>query len=163
MLVTKVITTRPAHKKYAFAPLSNATYYDYANRYSACKRYGFRGVVAFTTGTGVYGIVKEVVKGTLIQYGKRRLAVLVISGATYVCAPAVAVLTNATRVVRTCKVIHTTIGYTVEALEDIGTLIFLPIDLALFGQPIPTGKPNRYSNWGLRDIINDIPDIGDNG
>lgn len=47
-------------------------------------------------------MAKEIAQGTVVQYGKRRLATVVIGGATYICA--VAVITNATRFVKSCKV-----------------------------------------------------------
>lgn len=86
-------------------------------------------------------------QGTVVQYGKRRLATVVIGGATYVCAPAVAVITNATRVVKSCQMVYTTIGYIVEAAEDASHVPFLPLDFILFGQPVPANKDGRFSSW----------------
>lgn len=65
-------------------------------------------------------------------------ATAVIGAATYVCAPAVTLITNATRVIKSCKVIYTSVGYVMEASEDASHIPFLPLDLALFGQPIPS-------------------------
>ena len=93
-----------------------------------------------------------------LQYGKRRLASIVIGGATYVCAPAVAVITNATRVVKSCKLVYTSVGYVMEAVEDASHVPFLPLDLVLFGQPVP----GRFSSWSnITDIIYNLPTIGD--
>lgn len=158
-----MLITKPKHgRAYAFNKLDNARYVEFAERYSYCKRWGFRGVAAFATGTGVYGVVTQVVKGQVIQYGKRRLAVLCIGACTYVCAPALAVITNATKVVNASKAVYTTIGYIGEALEDIGTLWCLPIDLALFGQPIPTGESSRFSQIDkFEDVIKNLPVVGD--
>ena len=134
----------------------------YAEVYSGCKRWGVRGIYAFLTGTGLYGVVKEAVKGTVVQYGKRRLATVVIGGASYICAPAVAVITNATRVVRSCKVIYTSIGYIAEAVEDASHVPFLPIDLVVFGQPIPANPEGRFSSWSnITDLLGELPVIGD--
>ena len=135
--------TKPIHKRYALNCLDNQTYVKYANAYSGCKRWGVRGIYTFLVGTGVWGVAKEVAHGTVVQYGKRRLATIVIGGATYVCAPAVAVITNATRVVKTCKVVYT-------------------LDLLLFGQPAPANKDGRFSSWSnITDIIDNLPAIGD--
>lgn len=93
-----------------------------------------------------------------MQYGKRRLATVVIGGATYICAPAVAVITNATRVVKCCKLVYTTVGYVMEAVEDASHVPFLPLDLVLFGQPIPANKDGRFSSWSnITDIIDNLP------
>lgn len=97
--------TKPPHKKYVLYCLDDQIYNKYANVYSGCKRWGVRGIYTFLGGTGLWGVVKEISQGTVVQYGKRRLATIVISGATYICAPAVAVITNATRVVKSCKLV----------------------------------------------------------
>ena len=83
-------------------------------------------------------------------------------GTTYVCAPAIIVITNATRVVKSCKLVYTIVGYVMEAVEDASHIPFLPLDLALFGQPVPANKDCRYSSWSnITDIIDNLPTIGD--
>jgi len=157
-----MLITKPNHNKYAFSSVDNATYANFVDIYSRCKRYGFRGVVAFTTGTGTFSVVKGILKGSVVQYGKRRLAAVVLTTSAHICAPAVAVIINATKVVKTCKMIYTTTGYIFEALEDTGTLLLLPLDYALFGQPIPTGAAKRFSNWDeIEDLIKNLPAVGD--
>ena len=140
--------------------MDHSTYVKYADTYSSCKRWGVRGIYAFLTGTGLYGVAKEALKGTVVQYGKRRLAIAVIATASYVCAPAVTVLTNATRVVRSCKVVYTTVGYIAEAVEDASHVPFLPIDIIVFGQPIPANKEGRFSSWSnITDLLDELPAI----
>ena len=153
---------KPPHKRYILYCLDHTTYVKYAEVYSGCKRWGVRGIYAFLTGTGLYGVVKEALKGTIVQYGKRRLATVVIAGASYICAPAVAVITNASKVVRSCKVVYTTIGYVAEAVEDASHVPFIPIDIVVFGQPIPANKEGRFSSWSdITDIIDQLPALGD--
>ena len=85
-----------------------------------------------------------------------------MTGVTYTCAPAIAVLTNATKVLRVCKNVYNIIGWGLEAAEDIGTLVFLPVDIALFGQPIPPVDDNRFSNWDrVEDIISSLPGLNE--
>lgn len=97
-----------------------------------------------------------------MQYGKRWLTTVVIGGATYICAPAVAVITNVTRVVKACKLVYTSVGSIMEAVEDASHVSFLPIDLLIFGQPIPANKDGRFSSWSnITDIIDNLPVIGD--
>jgi len=153
---------KPPHNRYALCRLDNETYVKHATAYSGCKRWGVRGIYTFLGGTGLFGVAKEITQGTIVQYGKRRLATVVISGATYICAPAVAVITNATRVVKSCKLVYTSVGYVIEAIEDASQVPFLPLDLALFGQPIPANKDGRFSSWSnITDIIDNLPVIGD--
>ena len=123
---------------------------------------GVRGIYTFLGGTGLWGVAKEVAQGSVVRYGKRRLATVVIGGASYICAPAVAAITNATRVVKSCKVVYTSVGYIMEAVEDASHIPFLPLDLALFGQPVPANKDGRFSSWSnITDIIDNLPAIGD--
>jgi hypothetical protein len=108
------------------------------------------------------GVVKELSTGIVVQYGKRRLATVVIGTATYICAPAVAVITNATKVVKSGKMVYTSIGFVIEATEDASHITFLPLDLLLFGQPIPANKDRRFSSWSnITDLIENLPVIGD--
>lgn len=79
---------------------------------------GIRGIYVFLGETGLFGVAKGIAQGTIVQYGKRRLATVVIVGATYICTPAVAVIINATRVVKSCQVVYTSIGFVMEAFED---------------------------------------------
>ena len=154
--------TKPFHKNYALYCLDNETYVKYANVYSGCKRWGVRGIYTFLAGTGLWGVAKELAKGTVVQYGKLRLATVIIVGATRICDPAVAILTNATRVVKSCKLVYTTVGYVMEAVEDASHVPFLPLDFLLFGQPVPANKENRFSSWSnITDIIDNLPAIGD--
>lgn len=118
--------TKPLHNGYALSCLDNATYVKYATVYSGCKRWGVRGIYTFLGGTRLGGVAKEVAQGSIVQYGKHRIATVVIGGATYICAPAVAVITNATRVVKSCQVVYTSIGYMMEAVEDASHVPFLP-------------------------------------
>ena len=145
---------KPPHNKYILSCLDDDTYIKYADVYSGCKRWGVRGIYVFLSGTGLYGVVKEVSKGTIVQYGKRRIATAVVAGAAYISAPAVTIITNATRVVKSCKVVYTTIGYVAEACEDASHVPFLPVDMVVFGQPIPANKEGRFSSWSnITDII----------
>ena len=135
--------SKPPHNRYVLSCLNNETYVKYSSVYSDCKRWGVRGIYVFLGGTGLWGVAKEALQGTVVQYGKRRLATVVIGGASYICAPAVAVITNATRVVKSCKVVYTSVGHVMEAVEDASHVPFLPLDLALFGQPVPANKDSR--------------------
>ena len=153
---------KPPHNRYALSFLDNHTYVKYATTYSGCKRWGVRGIYAFLGGTGLFGIAQEALKGQVIQYGKRRIATAVVGVASYVCAPAMVVITNATRVVRSCKVVYTSIGYIFEATEDASHVPFLPLDLLLFGQPVPANKEGRFSSWSnITDLIDNLPAVGD--
>lgn len=153
---------KPPYHYYVLNGLGEDSYTKYANVYANAKRWGVKGIYAFLGGTGLVGVLKELAQGTVVQYGKRRLATVVVAACGYVAAPSVAVITNSTRVVKSCKVIYTSIGYVMEAFEDASHITFLPLDLALFGQPIPANKEGRYSSWSdIKDLIDNLPVIGD--
>ena len=157
-----MIIVKPGHNKYILSFLDEDAYVRYATAYSASKRWGVRGIYAFLGGTGLLGVVREVARGTVVQYGKRRLAAAVIGGAMYVCAPAVSVITNATKVVKTCKIVYTSVGYVIEAFEDASHVPSLPIDLILFGQFLNPCPSHRFSSWSnVTDIIDNLPVIDD--
>jgi hypothetical protein len=101
-----------------------------------------------------------------VQYGKRRLATVVIGGATYICAPAVAVITNATRVVKSCKIVYTSVGYVMEAVEDASHVPFLPLDLYYLVNLFLQTKMvvlalGLILQTNITDIIDNLPAIGD--
>ena len=101
-------------------------------------------------------------KGTVVQYGKRRIATVVIGFTTYVWTPAVAIITNATNVVKSSKFVYTVVGYVMEAVEDASHVPFLPLDFALFGQSILANQDSRFSSWSnITNIIDNLPAIGD--
>jgi hypothetical protein len=153
--------SKPPHNHYILCNLDNETYVKYTIAYSGCKRWGVRGIYAFLGGIGLFGVAKEILKSTVVQYGKRRIATVVIGGCTYISAPAVAVLTNATRVVKSCKLIYTSIGWTMQVLEDASHIPFLPLDAILFGQSVPANTDCRFSSWSnITDIIDNLPVVG---
>ena len=144
---------KPNHNKFILRNLDEGQYSRYAKRYSRCKRYGMRGIYCFLTGTGLIEVVKETSKGTVVQYGKRRLAGVVVSLSAYICAPAITVITNSTKIVKVCKRVHTTVSYVGEAGEDMSNLSFLPLDMLIFGQPIPIDKKGRFDLLGDSDPL----------
>ena len=153
---------KPGHSRYVFRYLSNDAYSQYASAYSQCKKHGIRGIYAFVTGTGVANLVVDICKGKIVQYGKRRLAVLILACSTYISCPAISILTNSTRVLRMSKLVYTCVGYGFELCEDLSNVSFLPMDMALFGRPIASGQPGRFTTWTeITDVINNLPLIGD--
>ena len=69
---------KPPHKRYALHCLDNKTYSKYAHTYSVWKRWGIRGIYTFLGGAGLWGVAKDVAQGTVVQHGKRRLAMVVV-------------------------------------------------------------------------------------
>jgi len=139
------IPDKPGHRRFAFSNLNSTQYKTYAQQYSKAKAGGIRCVYGWMSGTGVVGIVTDVGKGVVIDYGKRKFAAVCINAGAYILSPAVVVFTNASKIVNVSKSIHSTAAFCFECVEDSTNLAFLPIDMALFGQPIPIGASNRFN------------------
>ena len=139
------LPSKPSHNRYAFRNLNSTDYATYAKQYSRAKAGGIRCIYTWATGAGVIGIVKDVSKGIVIDYGKRKFATFCLAAGSYILSPAIVVFTNMSKVVNVAKRVHTGTAYCFELVEDSSNLVFLPIDMALFGQPIPVGANNRFN------------------
>ena len=137
--------SRPAHKRYVLHYLNDAAYYKFACGYSLGKRNGIRGIYCWAAGMGILEIVKEVVGGQLVLYGRRKAGMVILGGFTWISGPIVPMVSNATQILNITKKIHTGISFAMECFEDSNNLMLLPIDFALFGQPIPVGEPGRFN------------------
>jgi hypothetical protein len=153
---------KPPHSKYILANVDETTYKQYVLLYAKSKQFGVKGIYFFLSGSGLYTFLQQSAKGIIFYQGKRRLSIALITVSTYVCAPAVASLTNATRVIKCCQLVYTSVGYVMESFEDASTATFLPLDFIIFGQPIPSNLAGRYSSWSnITDLIKELPIIGD--
>ena len=57
------------------------------------------------------------------------------------------------------QITHSCIAFGLECVEDGANLASIPIDLALFGQPIPIGNDNRFDLFGNGfDAIKNVTD-----
>ena len=112
------------------------------------KPSGIRCVYGWMIGARVMGIVTDLGKGVVIDYGKRKFAAVCINAGAYILSPAVVVFTNASKIVNISKSVRSTAAFCFECVEDSTNLAFVPIDLALFGQLIPVGTSNRFNLFG---------------
>jgi hypothetical protein len=58
-------------------------------------------------------------------------------------------ITNSTKVIGVATQVHSLIFFGPECLEDSGNLLLLPLDMTLFGQPIPVGDADRFNMMNL--------------
>lgn len=108
------------------------------------------------SGAGLMEVVTDLGKGIVIDYGKRKFAAVCINAGAYTLSPAVVVFTNASKTVNISKSIHSTASFCFECIEDSTNIAFLPIDIALFGQPIPVGGPKRFNLFSYHTDFLDI-------
>jgi hypothetical protein len=139
------IPDKPMHSRFIFSNLNSTQYKTYAKQYSRAKAGGIRCVYVWMSGVGVVGVLTDLGKGIVIDYGKRKLAAACLNAGAYIFSPAVVVFTNASKLVNISKSIHSTAAFCFECVEDSTNLAFLPLDIALFGQPIPIGAENRFN------------------
>jgi hypothetical protein len=139
------IPDKPMHRKFIFRNFNSTQYKTYAKQYSSAKAGGIRCIYAWMSGRQVVGVITDFGKGIVINYSKRKLAAICINASLYIMSPAVVVFTNVSKVVNISKSIHSNASFCFECLEDSTNLAFLPLDILLFGQPIPVGAPNRFN------------------
>ena len=111
------IPDKPGHGKFAFSSLNSTQYKTYARQYSKAKAGGIRCVYCWVTGAGVMGIVTDLGKGVVIDYGKRKLAAVCINAGAYILSPAVVVFTNVSKIVNISKSVHSTASFCFELIS----------------------------------------------
>ena len=94
---------------------------------------------------GVWDIVREAAAGKIKRYGKKKIATVCLSAGAWAFGPVVTFVTNSSKVIGAATRVHSLVSFAIECVEDSGNLLFLPIDFALFGQPIPVGEPDRFN------------------
>ena len=73
------IPDKPHHGRFAFRGLNSTQYKTYAKQYSKAKAGGIRCIYAWASGAGILGILKDVGKGVIIDYSKRKFAAICIA------------------------------------------------------------------------------------
>jgi hypothetical protein len=149
------IPNKPSNTKFVFKNLNSTQYKIYAKQYSTAKAGGIRCTYCWISGVGIVEVVTDFGKGIVIDYTKRKFAAVCIGVSAYFVPPAFIVFTNASKIVNVSKSVHSTASFCFECAEDLTNLAFLPLDLALFGQPIPIGAGNRFN------LFNDFDDFFD--
>ena len=140
-----MLITKPTSKRYVFHYLNNTQYTKYARGYSSGKVNGARGIYLWATGMGVWKIVREAATDGVKRYGKKKFATFCLSAGGWALGLVVTLLTNSSQIINVTTRLHSIISFGAECFEDGGNLMFLPLDMTLFGQPIPVGDPDRFN------------------
>ena len=136
MLSSTILSGKPNHGKFFFHHLDETQYRIQALNYSRGKAGGYCCVYCWASGNGVLDIIKNISKGQLINYAKRKLYCVIITAYVYTILSTTLVFTKATKFVGATKTMHSTSAYCFECVEDSTNLASLPLNLALFGQPM---------------------------
>lgn len=83
-------------------------------RYQKAKKYKIRAVVGYLSGAEIYQIVGEIGKGALPTWGRQKAATVATIIVGWVSGPIAIGFTNATKVVRTAKRVHTLAAFLIE-------------------------------------------------
>lgn len=146
--------TKPPHKRYVFHHLSENDYSKLATEYSVVKSYGTKAIFAWVSGTGIKDLLIAFVKTKTVQYGKEKIAAASLVVLGNIASPLVCMVSNATYIVSAAKCVHSVCAFVLECADDTANLSWLPLDMVLFGQPIPVGEKGRYNFLGnISDIF----------
>lgn len=146
---------KPPHTKYLLHKCNNATYAQYFNGYSKAKRLGFRGAVGYLSGQNIAHIAYEIGKGQVIYWGKRRVGYALLSYAGWCAGPVMPMVTNSTKILKAANFTHRLTSEIFEISENGACAWLYPIDLIVFGQPVPVGSEGRFN------IISNVTDVFD--
>ena len=106
--------------------------------------------------TGVWVIVREAATDGVKWYRKKKFETFCLSVEGWGLGPVTTLLTNSSRIINATTRLHSVISFGAECLEDTGNLIFLPLDMALSGQPIPISGPDRFNIMtNFNDLLSD--------
>ena len=157
------IRDKPAHNKFAFRNLTEVDYKIQARGYSKAECQVTLVIYAWKSSAGVLYIVQGVSKGVVIDYSKRKLAGFCLALGAQVGSPVLIVFINSSRIVKLYKIVYSAVFFRFECIEEIFNLVLLPIDFALFGQPIPTGSNNLFNLLTNHfDFLNELIDCSFN-
>jgi TM2 domain-containing membrane protein YozV len=145
--------SKPPHNRYLLATCDDSQYCKLVSRYQKAKKYGIRAVVGYLSGAEIYQIVGEIGKGALRTWGRQKAASVATIVIAWLGGPVAIGFTNATKVVRIAKGVHTAASFILELGEDSANLSYLPLDLIFFGQPIAVDVRNRFN------VLINVPDF----
>ena len=126
-------------------------------RYRYAKKYGIRAGFAGVTGTGLVTVAKEAAADGVKRHAKRYIgAILVDSGLTCVSG-GLPLLTNATKVVKYSKAVHSVCAASWRAAHNIAELPLIVVDYAVFGEYVPSCEDTDYDIYSkTTDIVSEF-------
>ena len=136
--------TKPAHNRYVFCNLDDATYKKFACGYSVGKCNGIRGIYCWAANMGILKIVHKVVRVQLVLYARRKFSMVILSIFTWLVGLVVPMIINATQILNITKKVHKGISFAMKCFEDSNNLMLTPVDLILFGQVIFVKRESRF-------------------
>ena len=96
------------------------------------------------TGSGVLELTKEVVKGEIIQHGRKKAGSLVLLGCSHIGFSAVTTITNSTRIIRYAKKAHSVTSCIYRCAHDASEVPLIALDFLVFGEYVPSCPDDGY-------------------
>lgn len=132
---------------------SSETRNKWKERYRYAKKYGLRAGFARVTGNGLVTVAKEAAIDGVKRHAKRYLGgILVDIGLTSVSG-GLPLLTNATKIVKYSKAVHSVCAASWRAAHNIAELPLIAVDYAVFAEYVPSCGEADYDVYS--DVIYD--------
>lgn len=100
--------------------------------------------MATITGAGAFEAAKNTTKGYVHKYWKRNAIALLELGWTHVCFIALTSVTNSKTVIKYVLKVHRVTSYIYRCVHDSVEIPFIIIDLAIFGEYVPSCPDDGY-------------------
>ena len=113
-------------------------------RYRKAKKLGIKAAWGVVTGAGVFEIGKEVVKGAVVNKGKKKIGALIILGCSHVGLGALSLVTNSTKLLNYTKKAHSITSCIYRCAHDASEVPFVALDFLVFGEYVPSCSSNEY-------------------
>lgn len=126
-------------------------------RYRYAKKYGIRAAFAGVSVTGIFTIAKEVAADGVKRHAKRYIGGILIDTGLTCVSGGLPLVTNATKVVKYSKAVHSVCAASWRAAHNIAELPLIAVDYAVFGEYVPSCGDADY------DIYTNTTDIFERG
>jgi hypothetical protein len=119
--------------------------------YPLAKKYGIRASFGAVIGSGMVSMVKEVAKDGIQRHVKRLIGVILVDNSLTFVFVGIPLLTNATKVVKTAKAVHSACCHNVAEIPTFA------LEFVLFGEGVQSFGEADY-DWYSQDtdIIGNI-------
>ena len=127
--------------------------------YRVSKKYGIRASFAAVTGSGLFGLVKEVAKDGVKRHGKRYLGGILATSGLSCISGGIPLITNSTKIVKYSKNCHSVCAAAWRAAHSSSDLPFIALDFLIFGEFISSCGECDYDLYNnTTNFINEFID-----
>jgi hypothetical protein len=126
-------------------------------KYRTAKKYGIKAAWGVVTGAGLLEVGKEVVKGEVINRGKKRIGSLILLGCSHVGLGAIPLVTNSTKFLKYAKKAHSVTSCVYRCTHDASEVPLVALDFIVFGEYVPSCRENGYQLFNVSsDVLSNL-------